>query len=130
MNSSTQSNKRSGLNTLLQAGAIAAALTLTTVTTAKAADLTPQAQGNSRLANPSVLLLAEDSGPTSDTFPLSWITMMMRHHLQLAETAQQGLRSSDPEVRKMAQEILSSSNAMMAKLMAMHERMIINLMRS
>lgn len=116
------------MNAILRSCALATLFSLTIATTAKAAKPSSPPISNTYQIRSAGILIAEDTG-TIDEQQFKQIRMvneMIMQYLKMNDMAMQALESSNPEVRKMAQETLTNSNAMVERLMIMRKATVAN----
>jgi len=112
------------MKSLLKSCALATVFSLALATTAKAAG---QPSNNPVLNTYQVrtqgILIAEDT-ETVDTEQFKQIRMvneMLMQHVKMADTAMESMQSTNPEVRKMAQQALMEANARAERLMSIRK---------
>ncbi len=115
------------MNSLVKSSALAVMLSLATVTTARATQPDNNAATSAKAAE-SQSLVAQTSPrsrfDTTRTRP--FIDEMIVLHMEMVDAAQRAMQSPDPQVRKMAEETMRSSNAQITTLMEMRRRFFEN----
>lgn len=111
------------MKSLLKSCALATLFSLALVTTAKAAE-----QPNNSILNSSQvpirgILIAEDTESinTEQFKQIRMVDAMLMQYVKMADTAMDSMQSSNPEVRKMAQQSLMEANARAERLMAIRK---------
>lgn len=112
------------MKSLLKSCALATLFSLALATTAKAAE---QPNHNPVLDSYQLqtrgVLIAEDT-ETVNTEQFKQIRMvdeMLTQYIKMADTAMESMQSTNPEVRKMAQQTLTEANARAERLMAIRK---------
>lgn len=114
------------MNLLVKSFPLAAILSLAMATTASA--IQPDSAATSTKLTESQQGLIAQTPPRNliqqvETRSRRFINQMMMLHMQMVESAEEALQSRDPEVKRMAQQTLKTSNAEINKLMEMRGKL-------
>ncbi len=102
------------MNMALRTSALASIVALSCVTTAKAA------QPNQLVTAQSVIKVAQVQPLTrTEQHPLFNVGQMMIENIQMVQMGEKAAQSSDPEIKKMGEEMMTTGNANLQKLMPM-----------
>lgn len=110
---------------LLKSSALATLFTLALVTNAKAAEQVGQTQLNTRQVQSQPILIAEDNGEIDENRfdELRSLNRMLIQQMEMMDAALPLLQSDNPEIRRMAMEMLTNSNVMTERMMTMRKDM-------
>lgn len=110
---------------LLKSSAFATLFTLALVTNAKAAEQVGQTQLNTRQVQSQPILIAEDNGEIDENRfdELRSLNRMLIQQMEMMDAALPLLQSDNPEIRRMAMEMLTNSNVMTERMMTMRKDM-------
>ena len=99
--------------------------TLALVTHAKAAEQVGQMEVNTRQVQSQPILIAEDTGEidAKQFEELRSLNRMLIQQMEMMDAALPLLQSDNPEIRRMAMEMLTNSNVMTERMMAMRKEM-------
>lgn len=111
------------MNLFVKSFPLAAILSLAMATTASA--IQPDSVTSIKLTDRS--LIAQTPPPGNlvqqvEARARRFINQMMMIHIQMIESAEEALQSQNPEIRRMAQQTIKTSNAEIDKLMDMRGR--------
>ena len=112
------------MKSLLKSCALATIFSLALVTTAKAAEQPSNNQVlNSSPVQTQGILIAEDTETVSpEKFKqIRMVDQMLTQYIQMADTAMEAMQSSNPELRKMGQQMLAEANSRAERLMAIRK---------
>ncbi len=101
--------------------ALASLFTLALVSNAKAAELLEHAQLNTRQVQFQPILIAEDTGEIDarQFEELRSLNRMLIQQMEMMDAALPLLESDNPEIRRMAMEMLTNSHEMTERMMTM-----------
>ena len=101
--------------------ALASLFTLALVSNAKAAELLEHAQFNTRQVQFQPILIAEDTGEIDarQFEELRSLNRMLIQQMEMMDAAIPLLESDNPEIRRMAMEMLTNSHEMTERMMTM-----------
>ena len=113
------------MNLLLKSSALATFFTLALVTHAKAAEQVGHTEVNTRQVQSQPILIAEDTGEidAKQFEDLRSLNRMLIQQMEMMDAALPLLESDNPEIRRMAMEMLTNSNVMTERMMAMRKEM-------
>jgi hypothetical protein len=113
------------MNLLLKSSALATFFTLALVTHAKAAEQVGQMEVNTRQVQSQPILIAEDTGEidAKQFEEVRSLNRMLIQQMEIMDAALPLLQSDNPEIRRMAMEMLTNSNVMTERMMAMRKEM-------
>jgi hypothetical protein len=113
------------MNLLLKSTVLATLFTLALVTHAKASESVGQMELNTRQVQPQPILVAEDTGEidAKQFEELRSLNRMLIQQMEMMDAALPLLQSDNPEIRRMAMEMLTNSNVMTERMMAMRKEM-------
>lgn len=118
------------MNLLVKSSALAMMLSLATVTTAgatqpdsNAASVKP-AESQSLVAQMPMRMPMRSRFDATRTRP--FVDEMIMMHMQMVDAAQRAMQSPDPDIRRMAEETMKSSNAQINTLMEMRRKFFEN----
>lgn len=114
------------MNSILKNSALAVMLSLAMATTAKATQ--PDSNATSSVTAHSQNFVAQMLSPRrfDATRTRPFIDEMIMIHMQMTDAAQRAMQSPDPEIKKMAEETMKSSNAQINTLMEMRQKFFEN----
>lgn len=114
------------MNLFLKSSAIATLFTLALVTNAKAAEQVGRSELNTRQAQSQPLLIAEDTGEidAKQFEELRALNQMIMQQMEMMDAALPLLQSDNPEIRRMAMEMVTNCNAMTERMMTMRREML------
>ncbi len=102
------------MNMALKTSALASILALSFITTAKAA------QPNQPTSAQSAIRVAQVQPLTrTEQHPLFEVGQMMIENIKMVQMGEKAAKSSDPEMKKMGEEMMTTGNANVQKLMPM-----------
>jgi hypothetical protein len=109
------------MNLLLKSSALATFFTLALVTHAKAAEQVGQMEVNTRQVQSQPILIAEDTGEidAKQFEELRSLNRMLIQQMEMMDAALPLLESDNPEIRRMAMEMLTNSHEMTERMMTM-----------
>ena len=110
------------MNLFLKSSALATLFTLALVTNAKAAEPVEHNELKTRQVQSQPLLIAEDTGEidAKQFEELRSLNRMLIQQMEMMDAALPLLESDNPEIRRMAMEMLTNSNEMTEQMMTMH----------
>jgi hypothetical protein len=113
------------MNLLLKSSALATFFTLALVTHAKAVEQVGHTELNTRQVQSQPILIAEDTGEidAKQFEDLRSLNRMLIQQMEMMDAALPLLESDNPEIRRMAMEMLTNSNVMTERMMAMRKEM-------
>lgn len=111
------------MNSLVKSSALAIMLSLATITTAKA---TQPDSTTSVTADQSIVAQMPMRSRIDATRTRPFVDEMIMMHMQMVDAAQRAMQSSDPDIRRMAEETMKSSNAQIYTLMEMRRKFFEN----
>ena len=113
------------MNLLVKSFPLAAILSLAMATTASA--IQPDSAATSTKLTESQGLIAQTPPRNliqqTETRSRRFINQMMMLHMQMVESAEEALQSPNPEIKRMAQQTIKTSNAEINKLMEMRGKL-------
>jgi uncharacterized protein (DUF305 family) len=114
------------MNSLVKNSALAIMLSLAMATTAKATQ--PDSSTTSVKPAESQSLIAQKypRGLLNETRTKPYIDEMIMLHMQMVNAAERAMQSQNPEIRRMAEETMKSSNAQINTLMEMRRKFFEN----
>lgn len=117
------------MNSLVKSSALAIMLSLATATTAGATpdsstSVKPIAESQSLVAQTPMQMPMRSRFDATRTRP--FVDEMIMMHMQMVDMAQRAMQSPDPEIRRMAEEMMKSSNAQIDTLMEMRRKFFEN----
>jgi uncharacterized protein (DUF305 family) len=109
------------MNLFLKSSALATLFTLALVTNAKAAESVESNELNPRQVQSQPLLIAEDTGEidAKQFEELRLLNRMLIQQMEMMDAALPLLESDNPEIRRMAMEMLTNTNEMSERMMTM-----------
>jgi hypothetical protein len=109
------------MNLFPKSFALASLFTLALVSNAKAAELLEHAELNTRQVQFQPILIAEDTGEIDarQFEELRSLNRMLIQQMEMMDAAIPLLESDNPEIRRMAMEMLTNSNEMTERMMTM-----------
>ncbi|MBD1810035.1 hypothetical protein H6F98_31985 [Microcoleus sp. FACHB-SPT15] len=109
------------MNLFLKSSALATLFTLALVTNAKAAEPVESNEFKTRQAQSQPLLIAEDTGEidAKQFEELRSLNRMLIQQMEMMDAALPLLESDNPEIRRMAMEMLTNSHEMNERMMTM-----------
>jgi uncharacterized protein (DUF305 family) len=109
------------MNLFLKSSALATLFTLALVTNAKAAEPVEHNELKTRQVQSQPLLIAEDTGEidAKQFEELRSLNRMLIQQMEMMDAALPLLESDNPEIRRMAMEMLTNSNEMTEQMMTM-----------
>jgi uncharacterized protein (DUF305 family) len=109
------------MNLLLKSSALATFFTLALVTNAKAAEQVGHTELNARQVQSQPILIAEDTGEidAKQFEELRSLNRMIIQQMEMMDAALPLLESDNPEIRRMAMEMLTNTNQMTERMMSM-----------
>lgn len=115
------------MNSLLKSSALAVMVSLAMASTAGATRLDSNAPSAKSTESQILIGQATQRGLSrNDQESRRYIDEMIMLNMQMTDTAQKGMQSQDPEIRKVAQEMMKSSNDRILSLMEMRRRFFEN----
>ncbi|MBD2101637.1 DUF305 domain-containing protein [Leptolyngbya sp. FACHB-261] len=75
--------------------------------------------GASRVSSAESSSLIAQVGPSDPQYDVRMLDEMIMSHLKMVQTAQAGLQSQSPEIRRMSQEMITSMNAQIERMITM-----------
>ena len=113
------------MNLFLKSSALAALFTLALVTNAKAVEPVESNELNTRQVQSQPLLIAEDTGEieAKQFEELRSLNRMLIQQMEMMDAALPLLESDNPEIRRMAMEMLRNTNEMTERMMTMRNEM-------
>ena len=111
------------MNLFLKSSALATLFTLALVTNAKAAEPVDHAELNTRQVQSQPLLIAEDTGDidAKQFEELRSLNRMLIQQMEMMDAALPLLQSDNPEIRRMAREMLTNSNGTTERMMTIRK---------
>jgi uncharacterized protein (DUF305 family) len=111
------------MNLSLKTSALATLFTLALVTNAKAAEPVEHTELNTRQVQPQPLLIAEDTGDidAKQFEELRSLNRMLIQQMEMMDAALPLLQSDNPEIRRMASEMLTNSNRTTERMMTIRK---------
>ena len=106
------------MNSLLKSCVLATMISLGLATTAKAVLPGSHVPVNAQTTE-SQTLVAQFVPSSSPFYSRQLLTEMIIQRMKMADMAQEAMQSKDPEVKKMAQEMITSSTADLNKMMSL-----------
>lgn len=112
------------MKSLLKSCALATLFSLALATTAKAGEQPNRSILNSQIQSQDILI-AEDSGAFSEQQmqEVHMLNQMLTQYIEMSNMAMMSMQSPNPEIRKMAQQMLTESNAGIERMMTMRRMM-------
>lgn len=115
------------MNSILKNSALAVMLSLTMATTAKATQPDSNVVASVKPVESQNLVAQMRPRSRFDaTRTRPFIDEMIMLHMQMVDAAQRAMQSPDPEIKKMAEETMKSSNAQINNLMEMRQNFFEN----
>jgi hypothetical protein len=113
------------MNLFLKSSALATLFTLALVTNAKAAEPVESNELKTRQVQSQPLLIAEDTGEidAKQFEELRSLNRMVIQQMEMMDAALPLLQSDNPEIRRMAMEMLRNTNEMTERMMSMRNEM-------
>ncbi len=113
------------MNLFLKSSALATLFTLALVTNAKAAEPIDSNELKTRQVQSQPLLIAEDTGEidAKQFEELRSLNRMVIQQMEMMDAALPLLESDNPEIRRMAMEMLRNTNEMTERMMTMRNEM-------
>lgn len=113
------------MKSLVKSCALAAILSLAMATTARATQLDSKATTSNNPVESQGLIIAQKDQPVElgETSVREYLDEMIRLNMRMVAMSEKMLSSQQPEIRKMAQEMMTSSNAQIVKLVNERERL-------
>ena len=113
------------MNLFLKSSALATLFTFALVTHAKAAEPIEHTELNTRQVQSQPLLIAEDTGEidAKQFEELRSLNRMLIQQMEMMDAALPLLESDNPEIRRMAMEMLRNTNEMTERMMTMRNEM-------
>jgi uncharacterized protein (DUF305 family) len=113
------------MNLFLKSSALATLFTLALVTNAKAVEPVESNELNTRQVQSQPLLIAEDTGEieAKQFEELRSLNRMLIQQMEMMDAALPLLESDNPEIRRMAMEMLRNTNEMTERMMTMRNEM-------
>ncbi|MBD1804501.1 hypothetical protein H6F98_03305 [Microcoleus sp. FACHB-SPT15] len=113
------------MNLFLKSSALATLFTLALVTNAKAVEPIESNELKTRQVQSQPLLIAEDTGEIDarQFEELRSLNRMVIQQMEMMDAALPLLQSDNPEIRRMAMEMLRNTNAMTERMMSMRNEM-------
>jgi uncharacterized protein (DUF305 family) len=111
------------MNLSLKTSALATLFTLALVTNAKAAEPVEHTELNTRQVQFQPLLIAEDTGDidAKQFEELRSLNRMLIQQMEMMDAALPLLQSDNPEIRRMAREMLTNSNRTTERMMTIRK---------
>jgi uncharacterized protein (DUF305 family) len=111
------------MNLSLKTSALATLFTLALVTNAKAAEPVDHTELNTRQVQSQPLLIAEDTGDidAKQFEELRSLNRMLIQQMEMMDAALPLLQSDNPEIRRMASEMLTNSNRTTERMMTIRK---------
>ncbi len=114
------------MNSLVKSSALAIMLSLATATTAGATQPDSNTTSVKPAASQSLVAQMPMRGRFDATRTRPYVDEMIMLHMEMVDAAQRAMKSPDPEIRKMAEEAMKSSNAQINTLMEMRRKFFEN----
>lgn len=115
------------MNSILKNSALAVMLSLAMATTAKATQPDSNVVTSVKAVEPQNLVAQMRPRSRFDaTRTRPFIDEMIMLHMEMADAAQRAMQSPDPEIKKMAEETMKSSNAQISTLLEMRRKFFEN----
>ena len=113
------------MNLFLKSSALATLFTLALVTNAKAVEPIESNELKTRQVQSQPLLIAEDTGEidAKQFEELRSLNRMVIQQMEMMDAALPLLQSDNPEIRRMAMEMLRNTNEMTERMMSMRNEM-------